>query len=160
MASKGRAIVEEPAYYLQSPRVLFGTAVLTTAAAVIVVLAVRALAVRVLHPNPAYTPLSLASPTIATIMCTIMAIYVFAGMTSYPNPVRTWRRASAVVLMLSFAPCVLLAVSHLMGGGWPEAFALMVMHVVVWAACATILPWLAITKHPRQTRPDRPLSIL
>jgi hypothetical protein len=91
----------------------------------------------------------------------MMAIYVFVGMVSYPNPVRTCRRVAAVVLILSFVPCVLLAISHVMGGSWPEACALMTMHVVVWAICVTLLPSLAITKHPRKTQaPDRPLSIL
>jgi hypothetical protein len=37
----------------------------------------------------------------------------------------------------------------------------MTMHVAVWAICATLLPWLALTKHPRKMQsPDRPLSIL
>ena len=153
--------MEEPAHYLESPRVLWGTGALTIAAAVVAVLAVREVAVRVLHPNPAFTPLSLGSPIIATIVCTVMAIYVFVGMVSYPNPVRTWRRVSAIVLILSFLPCVLLAISHIMGGGWPEACALITMHVVVWAICVTLLPSLAITKHPPKTQaPDRPLSIL
>ena len=153
--------VEEPAHYLESPRVLWGAAALTIAAAVAAVLAVREVAVRVLHTDPAFTPLSLGSPIVATIGCTVVAIYVFVGMVSYPNPVRTWRRVSAVVLILSFVPCVLLAISHIMGGGWPEACALMTMHVVVWAICVTLLPSLAITKHPRKTQAsDRPLSIL
>ena len=65
-----------------------------------------------------------------------------------------------MILILSFAPCLLLAISHIMGGGWPEAFVLMAMHVAVWATCATLLPWLALTKHPRETPPDRQLSIL
>ena len=138
-----------------------GGSALTIAAAVAGVLAIREVAVRILHPDPAFTPLSLGSPIVATIVCTMMAIYIFVGMVSYPNPVRTWRRVSAVVVILSFAPCLLLAISHTMGGGWPEAFALMTMHVVVWAICATLLPWLAITKHPGKTQPpDDPLSIL
>jgi hypothetical protein len=125
------------------------------------VLVLRQVAVRVLHPDPAFTPLSPGSPIVATIGCTVLAIYVFVGMVSYPNPVRTWRRVSAVVLILSFVPCVLLAISHIMGGGWPEACALMMMHVAVWAICATLLPSLATTKHLRKTQsPDRPLSIL
>jgi uncharacterized membrane protein len=153
--------VEEPARYLETARVLWGAAALTVAAAVAAVLAVREVAVRMLHPDPTFTPLSLGSPIVATIGCTLMAIYVFVGMVSYPNPVRTWRRVSALVLILSFAPCVLLAVSHIMGGGWLEACALMTMHVVVWVICATLLPWLATTKHRRKTQPpDRPLSIL
>jgi hypothetical protein len=66
-----------------------------------------------------------------------------------------------VVVILSFAPCLLLAIAHIMGGGWPEAFALMTMHVIVWSICATLLPWLAITKHARKAQPhDHPLSIL
>jgi Family of unknown function (DUF6069) len=154
-------VVEEPARYLESPRVLWGAAALTISAAVVAVVAVRGVAVRVLHVAPAFTPLSLGSPIVATIVCTAMAIYVFVGLVSYPNPLRTWRRVSAVVLILSFVPCVLLAISHIMGGGWPEAWALMTTHVVVWAICVTLLPSLASTKHPCKTRPpDRPLSIL
>jgi hypothetical protein len=104
---------------------------------------------------------SLGSPIVAAIVCTVVAMYVFVGMVFYPDTVRTWRRVSAVALILSFMPCVLLAISHMMGGGWPEACALMTMHVVVWAICATILPSLAITKHPPKAQaPDRPLSIL
>ena len=153
--------MEEPAYYLKSSRVLWGAAAMTVAAAVVAVLAVREVAVRVLHPDPAFTPLSLGAPIVGTVVCIMMAIYVFVGMVSYPNPVRTWRRVSAVVLILSFVPCVLLAVSHIMGGGWPEACALMTMHVVVWAICVTLLPSLAITKHHSNARaPDRPLSSL
>ena len=133
---------------------------MTIAAAVAAVLAVRQVAVRMLHPTPAFTPLSVGSPIVATVICTMMAIYVFAGIVSFPNPVRTWRRISAVVVILSFAPCVLLAISHIMGGGWREAFALMAMHVAVWAICATLLPWLAITMHPPKTPASgRALSI-
>jgi hypothetical protein len=153
--------VEEPKLYLQSPRVLWGAAAVTIAAAVVAVLAVREVTVLVLHPDPRFTPLSLGSPIIAAIGCTAMAIYVFVGMASFPNPVRTWRRVSAVVLILSFMPCLLLAISHIMGAGWPQACALMTMHVAVWAICATLLPSLAITKHPPKAQAtDRPLSIL
>lgn len=148
-------------HYLEAPRVLWRAVALTIAATLVAVLSVREIALRIIHPDPAFTPLSLGSPIVATAVCTIMAVYIFVGMVSYPNPVRTWRRASAVVLILSFAPCVLLAISHIMGGGWPEALALMTMHVVVWAICATLLPWLAIRKDPGKVQPpDHPLSIL
>ena len=103
---------------------------MTIGAAAVAALAVREVAVRMLHPNPAFTPLNLGSPIVAAIGCTMMAIYVFVGMASYPNSVRTWRRVSAVVLILSFVPCVLLAISHIMGGGWPEACALITMHKI------------------------------
>ena len=154
-------VVEEPAHYLKSSRVLWGSAALTIAAAVAAVLAVREVAVQVLHPDPAFTPLAPGPPIVGTIGCTAMAIYVFLGMVSYPNPVRTWRRVATAVLVLSFVPNVILPISHIMGEGWPEAWALMTMHVVVWAICVTLLPSLAITRHPPQTQAlDRPLSIL
>ena len=156
-----RGVVEEPALHLEAPPVLRRAAALTVAAAEVAVLAVREVAVQALHPNPAFTPLSLGSPIVATAMCTLMAVYVFTGLVDHPNPLRTWRRVSAVVLILSFVPCVLLALSHIMGGGRPEACALMAMHIVVWAICATLLPFLATTRHARNTTSaDRPLSIL
>jgi hypothetical protein len=113
-----------------------------------------------LRPNPAFSPLTPGPPIVGTIGCTLMAIYVFAGMVSYPNPVRTWRRAATVVLFLSFLPNLLVAIAHLMGGGWPEGLALMTMHAVVWAVCVTVLPAVALTKHPpKSAAADRPLSI-
>lgn len=151
--------MEEPAHYLKSS--LWGSAALTIAAAVVAVLAIREVAVQVVHPDPGFTPLTLGPPIVGTIGCTAMAIYVFVGMAPYPNSVRTWRRVSTVILILSFVPNVLLAISHIMGEGWPEACALMTMHVAVWVICVTLLPSLAITKHPPKTQaPDRRLSIL
>jgi ABC-type nickel/cobalt efflux system permease component RcnA len=149
-------LVEEPANYLKSPRHLWSGAALTVAAAVVAVLAVREIAVRMIHPNPSFSPLSPGSGIIATVVCTIIAIYVFRGMFCYPNSVRPWRRVATAVLILSFLPNVLLAISHI-----PEACALAMMHVVVWAICITLLPSLALSKHaPKSQSPDRPLSIL
>ena len=148
--------MEESVHYLKSPRHLWSVAALTIAAAVVAVLTVREIAVRIIHPNPAFSPLSLGSGIIATVVCTIMAIYVFRGMFSHPNSLRPWRRVATAVLILSFLPNVFLAISHI-----PEACALVMMHVVVWAICITLLPSLALTKHPPKTQsPDRPLSIL
>lgn len=134
---------------------------MTIAAAVLAVLAVRELAVWMLHPDPAFTPLSLGSPIVATIVCTAAAIYVFVGMMSDPHPVRIWRRISGIILILSLLPCLFIGASHSMGGRWPEVCALMAMHVVVWAICATLLPSLATTKQPPIAQShDRPLSIV
>ena len=145
---------------LESGRVLW-VAALTIAASLAAVLLVREVAVRTLRPDPQFAPLTLMPPILDTILCTVAAIFVFLKIAFYPNPIRTWRRVAAVVLLASFVPDVLLAVSHSMGGGWPEACALMTMHVVVWAICVTLLPSLAITKHaPKAQAPDRPLSIL
>jgi len=152
--------VEELEPHVDSPRILW-VAALTIAVSVVAVLAVREVAVRVIHPAPSFTPLTLDPPIIDTFLCTVVAILVFVRIVFYPSSIRTWRRVAAVVLVLSFLPDVLLATSHDMGGGWREAAALMTMHVVVWAICVTLLPALAIPKHPPKTRAlDRALSIL
>src|SRR5204862_1898516 len=67
----------------------------------------------------------------------IRDLYV-TGVQTCALPI-SWRRVAAAAMVLSFVPCVWLAVSHLMGGGWPEAWALMAMHMVVWAICVTLL---------------------
>ena len=152
--------MEEPADCLESPRVLWAAA-LTVGAAVVAVLVVREIAVRVLHRSPAFQPLTVAPPVVDTILCTVVAIFVFIKIMFGPNPVRTWRRVATVVLILSFTRDVLLAWSHNMGASWSEACALMTMHVVEWALCVTLLPALAITRHPRKTpAPDWPPSML
>jgi hypothetical protein len=152
--------MEESVDSLETPRVL-AAAALTIAASVIGVLAVREVAVRVLHPNPRFEPLAVGPPILDTFLCTVVAIFVFIKIVSGPNPLRTWRCVAAVVLVLSFIPDVLLATSRSMGGGWPEAGALMIMHIVVWGICITLLPALAMGKHPRKAQAvDRPLSIL
>ena len=134
---------------------------MTIFVSVIAVLAVRGVAVRFLHPNPAFLPLTLAPPIIDTILGVVAAIFVFVKIAFHPNPVRTYRRIAAVALVLSFVPDVVLAVSRDMAGDWPEACALMIMHVVVWAICVTLLPGLAFTRHSRNpVGRDRPLSIL
>lgn len=152
-------MTEQP-LQLESRRVL-PVAALTIAVSLIAVLAVREAAVRVLHPDPRFEPLTLSPPILDTTICTVAAIFVFLKIAFYPNPVRTWRRVAAAVLIVSFLPDVRLAVSHAMGGGWPEAFALMTMHVVVWAVCITLLPALAFTKHGQggAQAAERPLSI-
>jgi len=153
--------MEESDRYVQSRRILWVGA-LTVAVAILAVLADREIAVRVIHPDPSFLPLTMGPPIVDTFICTVVAIIVFVRIVFYPNEVRTWRRIAAAVLLVSLLPDVWLAASHDMGGGWREAGALMTMHVVVWAICVTLLPALAIAKPPRQSRaaPDRPLSIL
>ena len=60
----------------------------TVAAAVFAVLVVRELAVRVLHPNPAFAPLTVALPVVDTILCTVAASFVFIKnyVRSEPGP--------------------------------------------------------------------------
>ena len=145
---------------IESPRFLW-VAALTIAVSVIAVLAVRAAAVRILHPRPTFVPLAFGPPIIDTIFCVVVAIFVFLKISSYPNCVRLWRHVATAALFLSFIPDVLLAISRSMGGGWPEACALMSMHIVVWVICVTLLPALAFTTpSPTGDRRDDRLSIL
>ena len=151
---------EQPQREIESPRFLW-VAALTIAASLILVLAVRAAAIRILHPSSTFEPLGLGPPIVDTTLCVIVAIFVFLKISSYSNPVRRWRYVSAAALLLSFIPDVLLALYHGMGGGWPEACALMVMHIVVWVVCVTVLPGLAFTtRSSTRVRGDGPLSIL
>lgn len=146
--------------HVDSRRMLW-LAPLTTAASVVAVLVVREVAIRVVHPAPGFLPLTVGPPVLDTILGCLGAILVFAMIVFYPDSVRTWRRVAAGVLFLSFVPDVLLATSHEMGGGWSEALFLMIMHVVVWAICVTLLPALSMTSHSETAaKPGRPLSIL
>jgi hypothetical protein len=87
--------------YLDSRRVLWASA-LTVLVSVIAVLAVRELAIRILHPAPAFLPLALDPPILDTFIGCVGAIFVFVNIAQYRNPVRTYRRVAAVVLVLSF----------------------------------------------------------
>jgi hypothetical protein len=52
-------------------------------------------------------------------------------------------------LVVSFAPDVIVALRRSWGGGWPEALALMTMHIAVWALCISMLPSLARGRRKR-----------
>lgn len=113
---------------------------LTVLASVVAVLIVRAIAVAVLHPDPRFEPLNISPPILDTVIAATIAVLVFLKVAeSSLRPVRTYRRISAVVLVISFWPDAALAQAHRFGG-WPEAYALMAMHVVVCALCVTMLP--------------------
>ena len=142
------------------PRRMAWLAPLTIACSVMAVLVVREIAIRVVHPAPEFAPLTTGPPILDTVLGCVGAILVFAMMVHSQDSVRNYRRVAAGVLVLSLIPDVLLANSHDMGGGWPEALFLMIMHVVVWAICVTLLPSLSMTNDSESTEPDRPLSIL
>jgi hypothetical protein len=76
-----------------------------------------------------------------TVVFTSAAVLVFARFCrDNPDPIRDYRRLAFGILLISFVPDILLALTHGFGGGWPEALSLMSMHVAVWAICVTILP--------------------
>lgn len=119
---------------------------LTVFGSIVAVLIIRAIAVAILHPNPRFEPLTIGPPIMDTVIAATIAVLVFLKVAEKSlRPVRTWRRIAIVVLIVSFWPDVGLAQAHRFGG-WPEAYALMAMHVAVWALCVTMLPALVKSK--------------
>jgi hypothetical protein len=120
---------------------------LTILVSVTAVWLIRLAAVSILRPNVEFMPLAPGPPVFDTVAAVGVAIIIFARIWSDSlEPAREYRSLAAKVLIVSFAPAVALAVMHGFGGGWPEAFALMAMHVAVWAICVTILPALCWTQ--------------
>jgi hypothetical protein len=125
---------------------LFWAGPLTVIASLVTVLFIRIIAVAISKPDPKFEPLTVGPPTFDTVVAATCAVLVFLAMARYSlEPVRDYRALAAKVLAVSFVPDIALAVLHGFGGGWPEALALMVMHVAVWAICVTLLPALTMT---------------
>jgi hypothetical protein len=102
---------------------------------------IRLAALSILHPNKQFAPLTPGPPIFDTVIAVGAAIVVFARIWNDSlDPARDYRSLAAKVLIVSFVPDVALAVMHGFGGGWPEALALMTMHIAVWAVCVTMLP--------------------
>jgi len=121
---------------------------LTVSASVGAVLLIRMVAVAILHPAATFEPLTLFPPIFDTVLGVAGAVFVFLQIGRYSlQPIHTYRKVALGVLLVSFAPDVALAAEHWLGFGWPEAFALMSMHVAVWAICVTMLPGLVVTKN-------------
>jgi hypothetical protein len=125
---------------------------LTVLASVAAVLCVRVVAVGILHPARRFAPLAWLPPIIDTVFLVTAAVLVFGFVaTTSSNPIRMFRIIAASVLLLSFVPDVLLATWHSFGGGWPEALALMSMHVAAWSVTVTMLIGLTAVKTDPQT---------
>ena len=120
---------------------------LTALASVAAVQLIRIVAVAILHPPDSFLPLTVLVPIIDTAIGVFGAVFVFLLIGWYSGqPLRTYRMVAAGVLVISFAPDIAMATGHMMGAGWPEASALMSMHVAVWAICVTILPRLVAVR--------------
>jgi hypothetical protein len=114
---------------------------LTILVSVTAVWLIRLAAVSILRPNEEFMPLTPGPPVFDTVVAVVAATVVFARIWSDSlEPAREYRSLAAKVLIVSFTPDVALAVMHGFGGGWPEALALMAMHIAVWAICVTMLP--------------------
>ena len=113
---------------------------LTILASILGVLIVRVIAVAILQPDP--TPISLGwvVPVISTFVLVTGAVLVFALVSRFAaNPIRTYQIIAFVVLLLSFLPDLAYPQSHMHGANWLNAVALMVMHVVAWGICVSML---------------------
>ena len=114
---------------------------LTILVSVTAVWLIRLAAVSMLHPSKEFAPLAPGPPVFDTVVAVCAAIVVFARIWNDSlEPARDYRSLAGKVLIVSFVLDVALAVMHGFGGGWPEAFALMAMHIAVWAICVTMLP--------------------
>jgi hypothetical protein len=125
-----------------------GPLVLLTA--VLAVMCIRIIAVHILK-DPDFQPLRVAPPILDTVVFGAAAVYVFFRMcfSSLDDPTIRYRSLAWKVLVVLFAPDVVVALRHSWGGGWPEAIALMTMHIAVWALCTSMLPSLARGRRKR-----------
>ena len=95
----------------------------------------------ILNPTRSLCLSQKGPPTFDTVLFGGCAVVTFFSMGRYSlEPIREYRSLAWKVLLVSFGPDIALATLHWFGGGWPEALALMTMHIAVWAICVTILP--------------------
>lgn len=126
---------------------LFWVGPLTVFSSAVAVFLIRAIAVAILKPAAGFMPLSMETPVVDTVALSAAAVFVFLAECRYAlEPVREYRALALKVFAISLLPDVALAMLHWFGGGWPEALALMAMHIAVWAICVTMLPGLIAAK--------------
>ena len=132
-----------------SPRVqlrrLLWVGPLTILASILGVLIVRVIAVAILQPDPMPISLGWMIPAISTFVLVGGAVLVFALVARFAaNPIRTYQIIAFVVLLLSLLPDFFYPQSHMRGANWPNTIALMVMHVVAWGVCVSMLSKLSL----------------
>jgi hypothetical protein len=133
------------------PARVLRAAPLVLLASVIAVMCIRIIAVHILNPDPDFQPLRASPPILDTVLFGAAAIYVFFRMcfSSLDDPTIRYRSLAWKVLVVSFVPDVIVALRHSWGWGWPEAIALMTMHIAVWALCISLLPSLGRGRRKR-----------
>jgi hypothetical protein len=120
---------------------------LAVALSVVTVLLIRAVGVAVLHPSAEFAPLTAQISGFDAVFFGACAVFAFYSICRYGlEPIREYRSLAWKVLLVSFLPDIALALAHLFGSGWPEAFVLMIMHIAVWAICVTMLPIIVAPK--------------
>jgi hypothetical protein len=114
---------------------------LTVGLSVAAVHLIRTVAVAILNPDARFLPLQPGIPIFDTVFFGACAVFVFLSMGRYSlDPIREYRSLAWKAPLVSFVPDIAVAMLHWLGAGWPEAVALMAMHIVVWAICVTMLP--------------------
>jgi len=97
-------------------RKLWWAGPLTVLAAIVGVLAVRVLAVAILHPDPAPMALGWGAPIMFTLVLVSGAVLVFALVGRFAKrPLRTYQTIALVVLLVSFVPDLLFASAPMPG---------------------------------------------
>ena len=118
---------------------------LTILASILGALIVRVIAVAILQPDPMPISLGWVIPAISTLVLVSGAVLVFALVARFAaNPIRTYQIIAFVVLLLSLLPDFFYPQSHMRGANWPNAIALMVMHIVAWGICVSMLSKLSL----------------
>jgi hypothetical protein len=118
---------------------------LTVLVSILGVLIVRVVAVAILQPDPIPLSLGWVIPIISTIVFVIGAVLVFALVSRFAaNPIRTYQIIAFIILILSFVPDVVFVQVHFLNSTWPITIPLMVMHVVVWGICVSMLSKLSL----------------
>ncbi len=126
-------------------RKLWWVGPLTVLASIVGVLIVRVIAVAILRPNPVPIALGWIAPIVFTLVLCTGAVLVFALIGRFAkNPIRTYQIIAFVVLLLTFLPDIGFATAPFPGANWPNAIALMVMHVMAWAITVTMLTKLSV----------------
>ena len=118
---------------------------LTVLACILGVLIVRVVAVAILQPDPIPMSLGWIFPSIFTFVLVTGAVLVFVLVARFAAaPIRTYQIIAFAFLLISFLPDIGFARSSMPGANWPDAIALMVMHVVAWAICVSMLSRLSL----------------
>ncbi len=145
-SDSGTMPANQPRQSINLDRILW-VGPLTVLASVGAVVLIRAVAVAILHSDAMFEPFTPYHVIFDSVIGAAGAVFVFWQTCQYSlKHIRFYRKLAAGVLFISLGPDAALALGHWFGGGWPEAFALASMHVVVWAICVTILPLLVATK--------------
>ena len=120
-------------------RALWWAGPLTVAVAVLLVIATREVAVRLLDLPAGFPPLTWQGLIFFTVVGVGLGVLVFAVVAVFSStPIRTYRKIALVVLVLSMLPDAWLP-GNVPGATWPAAIVLMVTHIAAWAPTVFLL---------------------